>query len=48
LLVQLAVLTVYTALATMVVPELWADPFGPLLKNFGIFAATWALLAIED
>jgi uncharacterized protein YbjT (DUF2867 family) len=48
LLVQLTVLTVYTALATMVVPELWADPFGPLLKNFGIFAATWALLAIED
>jgi hypothetical protein len=45
---QLAVLFIYTALATMVLPMLWADPFGPLVKNLAVLAATLVLLAIED
>jgi uncharacterized protein YbjT (DUF2867 family) len=45
---QLAVMFVYTALATMVLPMLWADPFGPLVKNLAVLAATLVLLAIED
>jgi hypothetical protein len=31
-----------------VLPALWTDPFGSLLKNVTVLAATLALLAIED
>ncbi len=48
LVAQLAVMVVYTMLATVALPALWADPFGPLLKNLAVLAATLALLAIED
>ena len=44
---QLGVMAFYTVLATVVLPRLWADPFGPLLKNLAIGAATLALLAME-
>ena len=37
----------YTVLATVVLTRLWADPFGPLLKNVAVGAATLALLAME-
>jgi hypothetical protein len=46
LIAQLAVMITYTALATVALPALWADPFGPLLKNLAVLAATLALLAI--
>ncbi len=45
---QLAVVAAYTALATVALPALWADPFAPLLKNLAVLAATVALLAIAD
>lgn len=48
LVAQLAVMVFYTMLATVALPALWADPFGPLLKNLAVLAATLALLAIED
>jgi DoxX-like family len=45
---QLAVTFAYTLIATFVLPALWADPFGSLLKNVTVLAATLALLAVED
>jgi uncharacterized protein YbjT (DUF2867 family) len=48
LVAQLAVMAAYTALATVALPALWADPFGPLLKNLAVLAATLALLAMAD
>jgi uncharacterized protein YbjT (DUF2867 family) len=45
---QLAVMLAYTVLATIALPELWMDPFGSLLKNLAVLAATLALLAVED
>jgi uncharacterized protein YbjT (DUF2867 family) len=48
LLGQLGVMLLYTGLASVVLPELWADPFGGLVKNFAVLAATLALLAVED
>ena len=37
-----------TVLASVALPGLWLDPFGPLLKNFTVLAAILAFLAIED
>lgn len=45
--VQLAVMATYTVLASVALPSLWLDPFGPLLKNLAVLAATLALLAAE-
>jgi uncharacterized protein YbjT (DUF2867 family) len=44
---QLAVVAAYTAGLTFAQPSLWADPFGPLLKNLPIMAAIMILAAIE-
>jgi hypothetical protein len=44
---QLWVMAAYTMLATIFLTRLWADPFGPLLKNLAVGAATLALLAME-
>ena len=46
--VQLAVISLYTLLLTLVAPNLWGDPFGPLLKNLPIAGAVVALWAIEE
>jgi uncharacterized protein YbjT (DUF2867 family) len=45
---QFAVMLTYTVLATFALPALLADPFGSLLKNVAVLAATLALLAVED
>jgi uncharacterized protein YbjT (DUF2867 family) len=47
LVAQLAVMVAYTVLATVALPALWTDPFGPLLKNLAVLAATLALLAVQ-
>ncbi|HET9470507.1 MAG TPA: DoxX-like family protein, partial [Usitatibacter sp.] len=46
--IQAAVVIAYTAVAGLVDPALWTDPFGPLLKNLPILAAIAALAAIEE
>jgi nucleoside-diphosphate-sugar epimerase len=48
LLIQLAVMIIYTVLASALLPALWGDPFGPLLKNFAVIAVTLVLATIED
>jgi hypothetical protein len=40
---QGAVILTYSLLATMLVPEYWLHPFGPLLKNLAILALLWLL-----
>ena len=37
---QAATILAYTGLATLLAPTAWMHPFGPLLKNIPIFAAT--------
>ncbi len=44
---QLALMAAYTVLASVALPLLWHDPFGPLLKNLAVLATTLALLATE-
>lgn len=40
---QLVVVSVYSLLATLLVPALWLHPFGPLLKNGPVLAVLWLL-----
>lgn len=40
---QGAVIVTYSVLATLLVPEYWLHPFGPLLKNLPILALLWLL-----
>jgi uncharacterized protein YbjT (DUF2867 family)/uncharacterized membrane protein YphA (DoxX/SURF4 family) len=47
-LAQVAVIAVYTLVATWLWPSLWAESLGPLLKNLPIVAAVLALGAIEE
>jgi len=47
-LLQLAVMTFYTGALSWVAPSLWADPFGPLLKNLPIAALLFGLAAAES
>lgn len=42
-LAQMAVICTYTLLATVLVPEYWLHPFGPLLKNLAVLALLWLL-----
>jgi uncharacterized protein YbjT (DUF2867 family) len=45
--VQVAIVAAYTLLLGIAIPELWSDPFGPLLKNLPMLALipVWAVLA---
>ncbi len=38
---------VYTAILTIAAPELWADPFGPLVKNAAVLGLSLAVHAME-
>jgi hypothetical protein len=40
---QIAIILAYTILATLLVPEYWLHPFGPLLKNLAVLALLWLL-----
>lgn len=46
-LLQLGVMMFYTVALTLVAPELWLDPFGPLIKNLPIAALLLSLAATE-
>ncbi|MFO0775629.1 MAG: NAD(P)H-binding protein [Nitrospiraceae bacterium] len=45
--VQFALTLGFTVVLTLSMPEWWAHPFGPLLKNLPLLAATWLLWALE-
>jgi hypothetical protein len=40
---QAAIIGIYTLLATVLVPEYWLHPFGPLLKNLAVLTVLWLL-----
>ena len=42
-LVQAALIAFYTMVITLRLPEYWAHPFGPLLKNLPVLAMLWVL-----
>ncbi|MDH4185676.1 MAG: NAD(P)H-binding protein [Nitrospira sp.] len=44
---QLVLILGFTVILTARMPELWAHPFGPLLKNFPLCIATLVLWALE-
>ena len=46
-LAQLAVMLFYTGALTAVAPQLWVDPFGPLVKNLPLAAVLLGLAAVE-
>ena len=37
----------YTAIITAWLPEFWLHPYGPVLKNLPLLAATWLLYALD-
>jgi hypothetical protein len=45
---QLALILAYSLIITVFLPETWAHPFGPLLKNLPIAAILLVLLATTD
>ena len=45
---QIAVILLYSLLATALVPEYWLHPFGPLLKNLAVLALLWLLYRHHD
>jgi len=45
--VQLCLIAGYTLALSLAMPDLWLDPFGPLLKNIPIAIAVLVLAAIE-
>lgn len=47
-LAQLLVVAFYTVTLSVVAPQLWVDPFGPLVKNLPIVAVLTALVAMDD
>ena len=45
---QIIVVLGYTAIISARLPELWLEPFGPILKNVPVLAALWLLYRTED
>lgn len=47
-LMQMALILFYTAVITLHLPEFWAHPYGPILKNLPMLAAIWLLYQLEE
>jgi uncharacterized protein YbjT (DUF2867 family) len=45
---QIVVVLAYTAIISARLPELWLEPFGPILKNLPVLAALWLLYETEE
>ncbi len=44
---QIALMLVFTVLATIAAPQAWSDPLGPLTKNLAVLLATLTMIALE-
>lgn len=44
---QIVALVAFTILATIAVPNVWSEPFGPLMKNLAVLLATLTMIALE-
>jgi uncharacterized protein YbjT (DUF2867 family) len=45
---QIAIVVGYTALISIWLPEFWLHPYGPIVKNLPLVAATYLLATLED
>ena len=45
---QMLLMLGYTAIITVWLPEFWWHPYGPVLKNLPLLAATWLLYRLDD
>ncbi len=45
---QLLAMVIYSVVITLALPEFWAHPFGPMIKNLPIAVATIVLLILEE
>jgi hypothetical protein len=45
---QIAIMSVYTILATIAVPDLWLSPFGALTKNIAVLLTILVWMILED
>lgn len=45
---QAALILFYTAVISWFLPEFWAHPYGPVLKNIPMLAMLWLLYAFEE
>jgi hypothetical protein len=46
-LAQIALIVFYTVIISLYLPEFWAHPYGPILKNLPLLAAIWLLYSLE-
>jgi hypothetical protein len=46
--IQLAVILTYSLLLTIIAPQFWLHPFGPLVKNFPIIMLVYLLLKFHQ
>jgi uncharacterized protein YbjT (DUF2867 family) len=46
--VQVAIMLAYMGVISLFLPEYWLHPFGPLIKNLPLLAATLIMLIIEE
>jgi len=47
-LAQIIVVLGYTVIISIRLPQLWLEPFGPVLKNLPVLAVLWLLYQTED
>jgi nucleoside-diphosphate-sugar epimerase len=45
---QMALIVGYTVIISIRLPQFWAHPYGPILKNLPLLAAIWLLRELED
>jgi DoxX-like family len=46
--VQMAVIVFYTLVISVFLPEYWARPYGPVIKNLPLLGLIYALLRLEQ
>jgi hypothetical protein len=46
-LLQIALMLFYMAVITLRLPEFWAHPYGPLLKNLPMLAVAWLMVELD-
>jgi hypothetical protein len=47
-LAQIALIAFYTVVISWALPEFWAHPYGPIVKNLPMLAAIWLLYELEE
>ncbi|MCB1827681.1 MAG: DoxX-like family protein, partial [Coxiellaceae bacterium] len=45
--IQIVLITIYSLLISVFLPDFWLDPFGPIAKNIPLIFATLTMIALE-